>query len=53
MIKRITEHFSPKYYLLNLLLGMTALFGFYLIIAWSGYTPLDTEFMFDKFTELL
>ncbi|MBN6082079.1 DNA translocase FtsK 4TM domain-containing protein [Aggregatibacter actinomycetemcomitans] len=43
MIKHITEHFSPKYYLLHLLLGLTALFGFYLIIAWSGYTPLDNS----------
>ncbi|KOE58667.1 DNA translocase FtsK 4TM domain-containing protein, partial [Aggregatibacter actinomycetemcomitans] len=43
MIKHITEHFSPKYYLLHLLLGLTALFGLYLIIAWSGYTPLDNS----------
>ncbi|EHK89578.1 DNA translocase FtsK [Aggregatibacter actinomycetemcomitans] len=43
MIKHITGHFSPKYYLLHLLLGLTALFGFYLIIAWSGYTPLDNS----------
>ena len=49
MIKRITEHFSPKYYLLNLLLGMTALFGFYLIIAWSGYTPLDNSWATSSF----
>ena len=49
MIKRITEHFSPKYYLLNLFLGMTALFGFYLIIAWSGYTPLDNSWATSSF----
>lgn len=49
MIKSITEHFSPKYYLLNLLLGMTALFGFYLIIAWSGYTPLDNSWATSSF----
>ena len=49
MIKRITEHFSPKYYLLNLLLGMTALFGFYLIIAWLGYTPLDNSWATSSF----
>lgn len=50
MIKRITEHFSPKYYLLNLLLGMTALFGFYLIIAWLGYTPLDNSWATSSFS---
>ena len=50
MIKRITEHFSPKDYLLNLLLGMTALFGFYLIIAWLGYTPLDNSWATSSFS---
>ncbi|WP_032092885.1 DNA translocase FtsK [Necropsobacter rosorum] len=43
MIKRITHHFSPKQYLVELLLGLTALFGLYLIIAWSGYSPLDSS----------
>ncbi|MBN6065903.1 DNA translocase FtsK 4TM domain-containing protein [Aggregatibacter actinomycetemcomitans] len=49
MIKHITEHFSPKYYLLHLLLGLTALFGLYLIIAWSGYTPLDNSWATSSF----
>ncbi|WP_109077197.1 DNA translocase FtsK [Aggregatibacter kilianii] len=49
MIKHITEHFSPKYYLLTLLLGLTALFGLYLIIAWSGYTPLDNSWATSSF----
>ncbi len=43
MIKRITHHFTPKQYLVELLLGLTALFGLYLIIAWSGYSPLDSS----------
>lgn len=41
MIKRITERFTPKQYLAEFLLGLTALFGLYLIVAWSSYTPLD------------
>ena len=49
MIKHITEHFSPKSYLLNLLLGLTALLGLYLIIAWSGYTPLDSSWATSSF----
>ncbi|PJG83311.1 FtsK/SpoIIIE family DNA translocase [Caviibacterium pharyngocola] len=43
MIKRITAHFTPKQYLVEMLLGLTALFGLYLIIAWSGYSPLDSS----------
>ncbi|WP_040975642.1 DNA translocase FtsK [Necropsobacter massiliensis] len=43
MIKRITHHFTPQQYLVELLLGLTALFGLYLIIAWSGYSPLDSS----------
>ncbi|OOF38166.1 cell division protein FtsK [Rodentibacter rarus] len=41
MIKRITERFTPKQYLAELILGLTALFGLYMIVAWSSYTPLD------------
>lgn len=43
MIKRITERFTPKEYLAEFLLGLTALFGLYLIVAWSSYTPLDNS----------
>ena len=43
MIKRITERFTPRQYLAELLLALTALLGLYLIIAWSSYTPLDNS----------
>lgn len=43
MIKQITERFTPRQYLAELLLVLTALFGLYLIIAWSSYTPLDNS----------
>ncbi|OOF56515.1 cell division protein FtsK [Rodentibacter genomosp. 2] len=43
MIKRITERFTPKQYLGELILGLTTLFGLYLIVAWSSYTPLDNS----------
>lgn len=43
MIKRITERFTPKQYLGELIFGLTALFGLYLIVAWSSYTPLDNS----------
>ncbi|WP_386696936.1 DNA translocase FtsK [Lonepinella sp. MS14436] len=41
MIRKITDGFSPKHYLVEFLFGLTALFGFYLIIAWSSYSPFD------------
>ena len=51
MIKKHTlAHFSLKTYLGNLLLGLTALFGLYLIIAWSGYTPLDNSWATSSFS---
>lgn len=43
MIKRITERFTPRQYLAEFLLGLAALFGLYLIVAWSSYTPLDNS----------
>lgn len=43
MITQITERFTPRQYLAEFLLGLTALFGLYLIIAWSSYTPLDNS----------
>ncbi|OOF54256.1 DNA translocase FtsK [Rodentibacter genomosp. 2] len=43
MIKRITERFTPKQYLGELILGLSALLGLYLIVAWSSYTPLDNS----------
>lgn len=42
MIKRITEKFTPKQYFIQFLLVLTALFGVYLIIAWSTYSPFDS-----------
>ncbi|WP_439256844.1 DNA translocase FtsK [Lonepinella sp. BR2271] len=41
MIRKITDGFSPTHYLVEVLFGLTALFGFYLIIAWSSYSPFD------------
>ncbi|OOF88370.1 cell division protein FtsK [Rodentibacter ratti] len=43
MIKRITERFTPKQYLGELILALTTLLGLYLIVAWSSYTPLDNS----------
>lgn len=43
MIKQITERFTLRQYLAEFLLGLTALFGLYLIVAWSSYTPLDNS----------
>ena len=43
MIKQIIERFTPRQYLAEFLLGLTALFGLYLIVAWSSYTPLDNS----------
>lgn len=43
MIKKISEHFTPKQYIVEILLGLTALFGLYLIIAWASYNPLDSS----------
>ncbi|WP_439240692.1 DNA translocase FtsK [Lonepinella sp. BR2474] len=41
MIRKITDGFSPTHYLVEVLFGLTALFGFYLIIAWSSYSSFD------------
>ena len=43
MIKQITERFTPKQYLGEFIFALTALFGLYLIVAWSSYTPLDNS----------
>ena len=43
MIKRISERFTPKQYLAELGLVVAALFGLYLVVAWSSYTPLDNS----------
>ncbi|MGQ0285588.1 DNA translocase FtsK [Pasteurellaceae bacterium 22721_9_1] len=42
MIRKITEGFTPRQYLVEFLFFLTALFGFYLIIAWSSYSPFDS-----------
>lgn len=41
MIKRITAKLTPKQYMAELCLGTISLFGLYLIIAWSSYSPFD------------
>ncbi len=41
MIKRITDTFTPKQYLIVLLFSLIALWGIYLIISWSTYHPFD------------
>ncbi|URL02876.1 DNA translocase FtsK 4TM domain-containing protein [Avibacterium sp. 20-126] len=41
MIKRITAKLTPKQYIAELCLGVISLFGLYLIIAWSSYSPFD------------
>lgn len=41
MIKRITEKFSAKQYIVKLILILFTFFGFYLVVAWSSYTPFD------------
>lgn len=42
MIKKLTSGFTPQHYFVEFLFGLTALFGFYLIIAWSSYSPIDS-----------
>ncbi|PVX31737.1 DNA translocase FtsK [Pasteurella langaaensis DSM 22999] len=42
MIRKLADGFTPKHYLVEFLFGLTALFGFYLIIAWSSYSPFDS-----------
>lgn len=41
MIKRITDTFTPKQYLVVLLFSLIALWGIYLIISWSSYHAFD------------
>ncbi|TDQ57039.1 DNA translocase FtsK [Mesocricetibacter intestinalis] len=54
MIRKIKEGFTPKHYLVELLFGFSALFGFYLIIAWSGYSPLDSAWSVSSYqTEVI
>ncbi|HDR0672436.1 TPA: DNA translocase FtsK [Pasteurella multocida] len=43
MIKRISEKFTPKQYLLAFFFLVGMLFGVYLIVAWSSYSPLDNS----------
>lgn len=43
MIKKIAENFVPRKYFAEMLLVFLALFGAYLIIAWSSYSPLDSS----------
>ncbi|MCW9709346.1 DNA translocase FtsK 4TM domain-containing protein [Avibacterium sp. 21-586] len=41
MIKQITAKLTPQDYLTEIGLVIISLFGFYLIIAWSSYSPFD------------
>ena len=49
MIKKITENFTPKEYLVEFCFALTALLGFYLIIAWSSYSPFDSAWSVSGF----
>ncbi|PJG84743.1 DNA translocase FtsK [Conservatibacter flavescens] len=42
MIEQIKARFTPKQYFVELLFGVVALLGLYLIIAWSSYSPIDS-----------
>ncbi|STO53648.1 DNA translocase FtsK [Canicola haemoglobinophilus] len=54
MIKGIKQFFLPKRDLVEFLLISTALFGFYLIIAWFSYSPFDSAWAVSSFqTETL
>ncbi|TCK01492.1 S-DNA-T family DNA segregation ATPase FtsK/SpoIIIE [Volucribacter psittacicida] len=41
MIERMKIGFTPKQYLAELVFFFFALFGLYLIVAWSSYSPID------------
>ena len=41
MIRNLRPKYTAKHYITELILGLTALFGVYLIIAWSSYSPYD------------
>lgn len=49
MIKSIKQFFLPKRDLVEFLLIFTALFGFYLIIAWFSYSPFDSAWAVSSF----
>ncbi|WP_101774768.1 DNA translocase FtsK [Pasteurella oralis] len=51
MIKRISEKFTPKQYLLEFFFILTALFALYLIAAWSSYSPLDNSWASSSYIE--
>ncbi|TNH04452.1 DUF87 domain-containing protein [Testudinibacter sp. TR-2022] len=41
MIRHLRPQYTAKQYIIEIILGLTALFGVYLIIAWSSYSPYD------------
>lgn len=41
MIRNLRPKYTAKYYMIEMILGIIALFGVYLIIAWSSYSPYD------------
>lgn len=49
MIKRIKQFFLPKRDLVEFLLILTALWGFYLIVAWFSYSPFDNSWAISSF----
>ncbi|EIJ69409.1 FtsK/SpoIIIE family protein [Pasteurella bettyae CCUG 2042] len=54
MIKKFSVGFTPKHYLVEILFGLTALLGFYLIIAWSSYSPIDSTWSVSSYqTEII
>lgn len=49
MIKDIKQIFLPKRDLVEFLLILTALWGFYLIVAWFSYSPFDNSWAISSF----
>ncbi|MGR3808449.1 DNA translocase FtsK 4TM domain-containing protein [Pasteurella testudinis] len=41
MIRNLRPQYTAKQYLIEIILGLSVLFGVYLIIAWSSYSPYD------------
>ncbi|MDH3000692.1 cell division protein FtsK [Chelonobacter oris] len=41
MIRNLRPKYTAKHYITEMILGSVALFGVYLIIAWSSYSPYD------------
>ncbi|MDG6896155.1 DNA translocase FtsK [Volucribacter amazonae] len=51
MIERMKIGFTPKQYLAELVFLFLALFGLYLIVAWSSYSPLDNAWSVSSYQQ--